>query len=127
MSRVCLWLALTSTLVCGSQGQWPLGPDFYRSMNQLQSNLNRMSVRLATMGELAEQRRQVKINTEMARAQEGVPFGELGRVFLTSDGGLGYAYNSTDGSTTMYALCPGSPPHGYMFHSGPFGTSYRSW
>ncbi|KAH3811591.1 uncharacterized protein LOC127833741 [Dreissena polymorpha] len=127
MSRVCLWLALTSTLVCGTQGQWPLGPNFFHGMSQLQTNLNRMTMQLATLAELTEQRRQVKINAELARAQEGVPFGDSGRVFVTSDGGLGYTYNSTDGSVTLYALSPGSPPHGYMFHSGPSGNSYSSW
>ncbi|XP_052215133.1 uncharacterized protein LOC127833742 [Dreissena polymorpha] len=126
MSRVWFWLALTWTFVCGTQGQWTFGPDFFRGMSQLQTNLNRMTMHKATLGELAEQRCQVKMNAEMARAQEEIPFGESGRVFVTSDGGLGYAYNSTDGYMTLYSLSQGSPPHGYMYHSGPFGTSYRS-
>ncbi|KAH3811641.1 hypothetical protein DPMN_140053 [Dreissena polymorpha] len=59
-------------------------------MSQILTNFNRMKMQLATPGELAEQRRQVKINNEMARAHEVVPFGDSERMFVASDGGLGY-------------------------------------
>ncbi|KAH3807209.1 hypothetical protein DPMN_135544 [Dreissena polymorpha] len=63
-------------------------------MSQLQTNLNRMSMQMVALGELAEQRRQVKMNTEIALAQEGVSFEDSWRVFITSDGGMGYLYNA---------------------------------
>ncbi|XP_060580711.1 uncharacterized protein LOC132737438 isoform X2 [Ruditapes philippinarum] len=114
-------------LFTSCHGQWPLGPGFYRGMNQLTTNLNNMSIRLQEMGNRMAREREAKVADDMRRAQEGVTFGNGGKIFITANGGLGYAYNSSDGSFTVYNIDIGSPPRGYMYHAGPHGTSFRSW
>ncbi|KAH3807208.1 hypothetical protein DPMN_135543 [Dreissena polymorpha] len=117
MPRVCLLLALACAFVRGTQGQWPLGSTFYRTMSELNQSTVYHKISLNT------QERKAYIKIDIARAQEGILFGE-GRVFVNSDGGLGYLYNFTDGSMMLYSLSPGSPPYGYMFHSGHASDFY---
>lgn len=79
------------------------------------------------MGARYEAERQAKLAEDLRRSNEGMTFGNDGKVFMTTDGGLGYTYNSSDGSVTMYSIRPGSPPKGYMYHIGPYGYRYTSW
>lgn len=107
--------------------QWPLGPGFYAGMNRMMNNLNQMSVNLQAMGERLAREREAKFADDLRRSQEGVPFGDSGKVFITADGGLGYTYNSSDGSVTMYSISTTNPPSGYMYHVGPSGVRYNNW
>ena len=70
----------------------PLGPDFYRGMNQLTTNLNNMAINLQEMGNRMTRKRQARVADDLRRAQDGVPFGNGGKVFVTANGGLGYTY-----------------------------------
>ncbi|XP_045189397.2 uncharacterized protein LOC123546847 [Mercenaria mercenaria] len=127
MFKLLCLLVIFGVLFTTCSGQWPLGPGFYRSMNQMTRNLNNMASDLRIMGERIARERDAKLADDMRRAQQGVPFENGGTVFITASGGLGYAYNSSDGSFTLYSLGHGSPPRGYMYHVGPYGTSYQNW
>lgn len=54
--------------------------------------MNSMSVRLRARGETIAREREAKFAEDLRRSQEGVQFGNNGKVFMTSDGGLGYTY-----------------------------------
>ncbi|XP_045189395.1 uncharacterized protein LOC123546846 [Mercenaria mercenaria] len=156
MIKLSCLLVIAGVLLTTCVGQWPLGPEFYRGMDQLNRNLNDMTVRLESMGEriarenAARQASGISVSQgsvyvsngngvymtgtgglvmqdDIRRAQNGIPFGNGGTVFITASGGLGYAYNSSDGSFTMYSLGNDSPPRGYMYHVGPHRTSFRNW
>ncbi|WAR28480.1 hypothetical protein MAR_014184 [Mya arenaria] len=114
-------------LVCGfavhtTLAQWPLGPDFFNNMNAMVTNMNTMGSNLQVMGDSIRINGQAMVEDDKVRAAEGVAFAG-GRVFYSANGGLGYAYNSSDGAYTQYSMDGGSPPHGYMYHTGPSGTS----
>ncbi|XP_060580712.1 uncharacterized protein LOC132737439 [Ruditapes philippinarum] len=128
MMKLCCLTVLVVVFVARSNGQWPLGASFFNSMNRMASNMNAMATNLQIQGQQMALNRQQSIEADMLRSWEGAPFMTGGSVFITADGGLGYAYNSTDGSFTMYSLKSGSPPSGYMYHiNAQGGTSFNSW
>ncbi|XP_052784051.1 uncharacterized protein MAL13P1.336-like [Mya arenaria] len=157
--KLSVLLLVCVSAVHTSLAQWPLGPDFYNSMDALRTNLNTMNTNMETnmntmntnlennlntmntnlennlntmntnlemnLNNMAS-RLQAMVEDDKARAANGVAFAG-GLVFNSGNGGLGYAYNSSDGSYTQYAMDGGSPPHGYMYHTWQFGTSIRTW
>jgi hypothetical protein len=70
----------------------PLGASFFNSMNRMASNMNAMATNLQIQGQQMALNRQQSIEADMLRSWEGAPFMTGGSVFITADGGLGYAY-----------------------------------
>ena len=54
--------------------------------------MNAMATNLQIQGQQMALDRQRRIEADMIRSWEGVPFTTGGSVFITADGGLGYAY-----------------------------------
>lgn len=58
----------------------------------MMNNLNTMSINLQAMGERIAREREARFAEDFRLSQEGVPFGDNGKIFITADGGLGYTY-----------------------------------
>ncbi|XP_060580708.1 uncharacterized protein LOC132737436 isoform X2 [Ruditapes philippinarum] len=98
--------------VVGIAGQIP-GMDF---MQQIANNLNRIQTMNNAM-----------MREGMSRAQAGRRYGPGATRFRTPDGGVGYVYNSPDGSSSSYSFSSGGPSHGFTYSFGPGGTYRREW
>ncbi|KAL4231388.1 hypothetical protein ACF0H5_008967 [Mactra antiquata] len=120
-------LIVTVTCIVLVSGQWPLPQSFFDSMRQMTTNMQTMSQNFQLMGQMMAARREAAFAENFLLAQNGLDYGN-GKIFVPTTGGLGYAYNSSDGSYTMYVIEASNPPRGFMYHTGINGNQmYNSW
>ncbi|KAL4231387.1 hypothetical protein ACF0H5_008966 [Mactra antiquata] len=121
-------IVITFVFMPNIHGQWPLPQSFYDNMNRMRTNLETMGNNLRRQAQREAVRREAIYNENVILANNGTDFNGYGKIFVSTDGRLGYAYNSSDGSYTMYIIGTSSPPSGFMYHIGPNGNhQYRTW